>query len=62
MEVSGEIHAPAVLPPRKSQPGTHWKGGWVGPRADLDATEKRNLALVGNQTAAPHPIAHLSTD
>jgi len=21
-------------------PGTHWIGGWVGPRADLDAVSK----------------------
>jgi hypothetical protein len=24
-------------------PGTHWIGGWVGPRADLDDEEKRKL-------------------
>jgi hypothetical protein len=23
-------------------PGTHWIGGWVGPRADLDDVEKMN--------------------
>jgi hypothetical protein len=23
--------------------GTHWIGGWVGPRACLDDTEKENL-------------------
>jgi len=27
--------APAALPPGKN-PGMHWKGGWVGPRACLD--------------------------
>jgi len=23
--------------------GTHWTGGWVGPRAGLDAAEKRKI-------------------
>jgi len=32
MEVSGQLHAPAAFPWEKS-PGTHWIGGWVGPRA-----------------------------
>jgi hypothetical protein len=36
MEVSGQLHAPAVLPPGK-EPDTHWKGGWVGLRVVLDA-------------------------
>jgi hypothetical protein len=27
-------HVPAGLPP-----GTHWMGGWVGTRADLEVTE-----------------------
>jgi hypothetical protein len=35
MEVSGQLHAAAALPPVKN-PGTHWIGGWVGPRAGLD--------------------------
>jgi hypothetical protein len=42
MEVSGQLHAPAVLPPGEGAPGTHWIGGWVDPRAGLDAVEKRN--------------------
>jgi hypothetical protein len=35
--VGGEWSAsrPGVL-----APGTHWIGGWVGPRAGLDAVEK----------------------
>jgi len=32
MEVSGEIHAPAALPPG-NYPGTQRAGGWVVPRA-----------------------------
>jgi hypothetical protein len=28
---------------RESAPGTHWTGGWVGPVAGLDDTEKRRI-------------------
>jgi len=27
---------PGRFTPKKSAPGTHWTGGWVGPRAGLD--------------------------
>ena len=33
--VSGQQHAPAALYPRERH-GTHFTGGWVGPRAGLD--------------------------
>jgi len=33
--VSGQQHALAALYPRE-RPGTHFTGGWVGPRAGLD--------------------------
>jgi hypothetical protein len=39
MEVGGQLHAPAALPPGK-RPGTHCTGGWVGPRAGLDGCGK----------------------
>jgi hypothetical protein len=35
---------PRFLPPGKGPPGTHWTGGWVGPRAGLD-TEARGEIL-----------------
>jgi hypothetical protein len=38
--VSGQLHAPAALLPGKT-PGTHWIGGWVGPRAGLDAVVRK---------------------
>jgi hypothetical protein len=37
MGVNSQRHAPAALYPREKTPGTHWIGGWVGPRAGLDA-------------------------
>jgi hypothetical protein len=43
MEVSGQLHALAALPPRDKAPGTHWIGGWLGSRAVLDAVVKRKI-------------------
>jgi hypothetical protein len=33
--------------PGRFTPGTHWIGGWVGPRASLDDVEKKFLTLPG---------------
>jgi hypothetical protein len=38
MQVGGQCHALAVLPPGK-RPGTHSIGGWVCPRASLNGAE-----------------------
>jgi hypothetical protein len=34
---------PGRLTPSERAPGTHWIGGWVGPRADLDAVAKEKF-------------------
>ena len=39
MELGGQRHAPASLPPGKKT-GNHCIGGWVGPMAGLDGCEK----------------------
>jgi hypothetical protein len=44
MGVSDQHHAPAALYPGERIPGTHWTGGWVGPRAGLN-TEDRGKIL-----------------
>jgi hypothetical protein len=44
MEVSGQLHVPSALLPRERAPGIHWIGGWVGPRAVMDALAERLLA------------------
>jgi hypothetical protein len=41
MEVSGQLHSPAALPTV-----IHWIGGWVGPRAGLNAVEKRKIVVM----------------
>jgi hypothetical protein len=52
---SGQIQNLEILPPRERAPGTHWIGGWEGPRAGLDAVEKRKILwpsweLLGSST------------
>jgi hypothetical protein len=40
--------------PRESAPGTHWIGGWVGPRTALDDVKKRKfLTLSGLELVQP---------
>jgi hypothetical protein len=42
MGVGGQLHTPDALLPG-NRPGTHFIGGWVGPRAGLDGCEKSHL-------------------
>jgi hypothetical protein len=42
MEVSGQLY------PQGKSPGTHWIGGWVSPRAVLDAVSE--FIQVGDET------------
>jgi hypothetical protein len=61
MEVSGQLHDPAALPP-----STHWTGGWVGPRAVLDAVVKRKIPSPRQEsnprTPIVQPVAQRYTD
>jgi hypothetical protein len=42
--------------------GTHWIGGWVGPRASLDSIEKRYQPLPGIEPKFPgRPVRSLVT-
>jgi hypothetical protein len=42
---------PERFTPRERTPGTHWIGGWVGPRAVLDTVVKRKIpSPAGNRT------------
>jgi hypothetical protein len=51
MDVSGQLHVPAALPP-----GTHWIGGWVGPTAGLDAVEKRIISCLCRESNPDRPV------
>jgi hypothetical protein len=35
---------PRQIYPRKRARGTHWIGGWIGPRACLEAVEKKKIS------------------
>jgi len=50
MEVSGQLHCTL---------GTHWIGGWVGPRADLDAVVKRKIPWPCWKSKLTHPANNL---
>jgi hypothetical protein len=52
MVVGGQRHAPAALPPRKKL-GTHCVGGWVGPKAGVDASRKSFLPEIDPRTFQP---------
>jgi hypothetical protein len=53
MEVSGQLHAPAALPPAK-EPLV--PVGWVSPRAVLDAVVKRKIASPRQESSPRTPI------
>jgi hypothetical protein len=54
---------PNRLTPGENAPSTHWVGGWLGPRAGLDAVEKRKIpATARNRNPAFQPVARRYTD
>ena len=47
-------HTPDSLSSERQPRGNQWKGGWLGPRTDLDPVEtKRSSAPGGNSTPIP---------
>jgi hypothetical protein len=52
--------------PRERATGTHWIGGWVGPRAVLDAVMKRKIPSPRQEsnprTPIIQPVAQRYTD
>jgi hypothetical protein len=58
--VGGEWSAsrPGRFTPGERACGTHWVGGWVGPRASLDNVERRKfLTLPGLELRPVHHLA-----
>jgi hypothetical protein len=57
---------PGHFTSRERAPGTHWIGGWVGPRAFLDAVVKRKISSLCRESnpRAPivQPVAQRCTD
>jgi hypothetical protein len=57
MGVSAQHHAPAaLLPPGKGPPGTHWTGGWVGPRASLDTEARGKIVCPRRESNPDRPV------
>jgi len=59
MWVGGQRHAPAALLAVK-RPGTHYTGGWVGPRAGLDGCGK-SRPPPGSDPQTAQPVASRSS-
>jgi hypothetical protein len=61
MEVCGQLQTLAALTPGKQPPDTHFTGGWVDPRAGLDAVVKRKISCPCQESIPDslvvHPIA-----
>jgi hypothetical protein len=53
---SGQRHAPAALYPQGKTPGTHWIGGWMGPRPGLDKEVRRKILLSLPGSNIDHPV------
>jgi hypothetical protein len=58
-DLCGQLHAPAALATGKRAPDTHWRGGWVDPRTDVDNVEMRIfLTLPGLELQSLSHPAH----
>jgi hypothetical protein len=55
MELSGQLHATAALPPGERAAVTHWIGGRMSPRAGLDTVTGGNFPA-GNRTPVVQPV------
>jgi hypothetical protein len=55
--------SPGRFSPRERATGTHWIGGWVGPRAVLDAVVKRKIPSPCRDSNPPiiQPVAQRYT-
>jgi hypothetical protein len=57
---------PGRFTPRERAPGTHWIGGWVSPRAVLDAVVKGKIPSPRREsnprTLTVQPVAQRYTD
>jgi hypothetical protein len=47
---------PGRFTPKGRIPGTHWIGGWVGPRAVLDAVVKKKITCLRRESNPRTPI------
>jgi len=59
----GECSASLLGPytPRVRAPGTHWVGGWMSPRAGLDAMGRRQIPISCPESNFGSPARGLAT-
>jgi hypothetical protein len=62
MKVSDQLHALTALPVGLRATCNHWIGGWVGPRASLDAVDEQKKEPIPHcESNAGHPAYRLVT-
>jgi hypothetical protein len=62
MGVSGQHHAQPRFTPGERTTGTHWTGGWVGPRAGTQKLEEKSSVSVGYRNPGGQSVVKHSTD
>jgi hypothetical protein len=53
-EGEGSAAHPGRFTPKERAPGTHWRGGWVGHRAVLEAGAKRKIPIPRRESNQLH--------
>jgi hypothetical protein len=61
IEEVGQLQAPRYFIPGKRAPGTHWIGGWMGPRASFYMVLKRKNCCPCWESNPSHPAHSLVT-
>jgi hypothetical protein len=56
--VIGQRRSTVALYPWERTPGTHWIGGWVGPRAGLDTEDRGKILCARDRTSVTRSSCH----
>jgi hypothetical protein len=56
MGVSDQHHALAALYPQERTSGTHWIGGWVGPRSGLNTEARGKFLCLCQGSKVSYPV------
>jgi hypothetical protein len=59
LEVSSQ--RPGRFTPGEKAPGTHWIGGWVNPRANLDDVEKKKFLPLQELNSDPSVVQSVAS-
>jgi hypothetical protein len=65
VEAEWSVSRPGRFTPGEREPGTHWIGGWVGPRAGLEDVEKTKFLILPGlelRSSVVQPVASCYTD